>query len=94
MLLELREKIPDLKMGHYFHFASSMHVYERHYDMIDMILKNPTDNFIIDMPRMEKLSEIEKLQVNEKIIRMGLKKPLLPLNDKFCCWCQNVLLSQ
>ena len=81
-------------MGHYFHFASSMHVYERHYEMIDKVLKNPTDNFKIDMPKMERLSEIEKLQINEAIIRTRSKKSLLPLNDKFCSWCQTVLLDR
>ncbi|MFC1790225.1 thymidylate synthase [Patescibacteria group bacterium] len=94
MLLELKMKIPDLEMGHYFHFASSMHAYERHYKMIDEVLKNPTDNFKIDMPKMERLSEIKKLQTNEAIIRTGSKKPLLPLNDKFCSWCQTVLLDR
>lgn len=94
MLLELKENIPDLKMGHYFHFASSMHVYERHYKMIDDVLKNTTDNLKINMPKMDKLSEIEKLQINEEIIRTSSKKSLLPLSDKFCTWCQNVLLDK
>lgn len=93
MLLELRQKIPDLKMGHYFHFASSMHVYKKHYKMIGKILENPDNNLDITMPKMEDLSEINKLQINEKIIRKKLIEPLIPLKDKFCCWCERILRS-
>lgn len=40
MLLELRKTYPDLKLGHYFHNAGSMHVYDRHYTMADSIIAN------------------------------------------------------
>lgn len=91
MLLELRQKIPDLKMGHYFHFASSMHVYQKHYKMIGKILEDPNNNLDISMPKMEDLSEIKKLQINERIIRKKLQKPLISLKDEFCRWCEGIL---
>lgn len=30
----LKERLPDLKVGSYTHFTNSMHVYERHFEMI------------------------------------------------------------
>jgi thymidylate synthase len=36
----LLETYPSLQMGNYTHMANSMHVYERHYDMIRDLVKN------------------------------------------------------
>jgi len=38
MLNELRIKIPKLTLGHYYHHTGSMHVYERHFEMMNQIL--------------------------------------------------------
>lgn len=38
MLLDLRNHYPDLEMGHYFHNAGSMHIYDRHFDMANKII--------------------------------------------------------
>ena len=35
---ELQHKYPDLELGNYTHFAGSMHLYERHYEMASKIL--------------------------------------------------------
>lgn len=37
----LQSSMPDLKIGSYTHFTNSMHVYDRHYDMIRQILHEP-----------------------------------------------------
>ena len=38
MLNDLRAIYPDLELGNYHHFAGSMHIYERHYEMAKNIL--------------------------------------------------------
>lgn len=93
MLLELKGTYSKLIMGHYYHIVSSIHVYRRHYSMIDKILKNITKNVKVTMPRMRNLEEIKKLQYNEKIIRAGEDKRLKLLSDKFCLWSQKILLN-
>lgn len=40
MLLQLRDTYPELQLGFYFHNAGSMHIYERHFEMADSIIKN------------------------------------------------------
>lgn len=94
MLLELKEHFPNLEMGYYIHIATSMHIYKRHYDMIKNVADHPNDNVKIIMPKMANLSELSKLQFNEKVIRTNSKEKLKKLNDKFCLWCQEVLLGK
>lgn len=44
MCCQLRnEGFPDLELGPYLHDAGSMHVYDRHYAMIEEVIANPTD---------------------------------------------------
>jgi len=44
LLKELKNHhYPDLKLGHYNHFACSMHVYERHFKMLKDIATNPNN---------------------------------------------------
>ena len=40
MLNELRNSGLDIGLGSYFHHAGSLHVYERHYNMVDKVVKN------------------------------------------------------
>jgi len=40
LLNELRESGLDIKLGKYFHFAGSMHAYDRHYSMVEDIIKS------------------------------------------------------
>jgi len=94
MLIELNKKYPSLKIGSYLHFTSSMHIYERHYSMMKKIIKETKNNLSINMPKMDNLDEIKNLQYNEKEIREGRINHLRPLNDKFCRWCQSILLNK
>lgn len=41
MMLQLRKAYPDLQLGHYYHNAGSMHIYDRHFDMANAIIANP-----------------------------------------------------
>lgn len=94
MLVELQSEYPNLKMGYYYHFVSSLHVYQRHYPMLQEVISHPEENQDIRMPKMKDLHEIKKLQYNEEKIRHGQISNLLQLTDPFCIWCQNVLRSK
>lgn len=41
MMLNLRATYPDLQLGHYYHNAGSMHIYDRHFEMAKGIIANP-----------------------------------------------------
>lgn len=94
MLIELKKYYPNLKIGKYFHLAGSLHIYKKHYEMIKEVLQDKDNNFKISMPHMDNLKEIKTLQCNENIIRTNSNKKLKKLTDKFCIWCQNVLLNK
>lgn len=57
----LRDKYyEDLKLGNYTHIANSLHVYERHFKMLEKIVK--CNNFInIDYPKIENEREVYNL---------------------------------
>lgn len=93
MLIELQNNYPDLKMGKYIHIAGSIHIYKKHYAMIQDVIREKENNLEINMPKMFDLKEIKKLQYNEKIIRNKENKKLKKLSDNFCIWCQNILLD-
>ncbi len=38
LMLELRDTYPDLQLGHYYHNAGSMHIYDRHFEMASKII--------------------------------------------------------
>ena len=46
MLIELRDAGLDIELGSYYHHAGSLHVYERHYDMVSEIIPNHTIIFL------------------------------------------------
>ena len=94
MLLELRQYYPKLKMGKYIHIAASIHIYKKHYEMIKIVLKEKNKNLKISIPKMSDLKEFTKLHHNEEIIRIGRKEKLEDLTDKFCNWCQKILLNK
>jgi thymidylate synthase len=47
LMLQLRETYPDLELGYYYHNAGSMHVYSRHFEMSEAIIK---DERSLEMP--------------------------------------------
>lgn len=69
MLLELRQhpEFMDLELGSYYHTAGSMHIYERHFEQADRIIREYADNeFGRQMPmkplRLNDLSELPSLE--------------------------------
>ena len=55
MMLRLRETYPDLELGNYYHNAGSMHIYDRHFEMAQSIIKNERaiDISMIPMDRFD-----------------------------------------
>lgn len=56
MQVILKAHYPDLKLGHYFHNAGSMHVYDRHFAMAEKIIAAP-NAFDLEMIPMDKFDE-------------------------------------
>ncbi len=50
LVLELRETYPNLKLGHYYHNAGSMHIYDRHFEMAGKIIE---DHRSLELPMIE-----------------------------------------
>jgi hypothetical protein len=55
MMLQLRATYPDLQLGNYYHNAGSMHIYDRHFDMAQMIIANQQaiDTSMVPMDRFD-----------------------------------------
>lgn len=49
MLLELKDRGLDIRLGRYIHVSNSLHVYERHFDMLNKIADTTVD---FDCPAM------------------------------------------
>ncbi len=50
MYVRLKEHYPTLKYGNYFHIVDSMHVYEKHYKMIDQMTDLNAEYTYVDCP--------------------------------------------
>lgn len=50
LMLQLRATYPDLKLGHYYHNAGSMHIYDRHFEMANKIV---ADERSLELPMIE-----------------------------------------
>lgn len=78
LYVKLKKEYPDLEIGNYHHTASSFHIYERHWDMMDKILESNGENYIeIDCPEMveEEVNYIlGYLPKIEESIRCGKEK--------------------
>jgi thymidylate synthase len=50
MYLNLKKVYPELQLGMYYHCADNIHYYERHFDLVDKILKaSPTSSPNIEL---------------------------------------------
>lgn len=50
MYLQLKPTYPELRMGQYYHFANSLHIYERNFDELEKMRENKT--VAAAMPKM------------------------------------------
>lgn len=57
----LAHNYPDLQLGMYYHTADSFHVYERHWEMINKLVKSDAEFIAVDCPRIDDLNEVQYL---------------------------------
>lgn len=91
---QLKQTMPGLELGSYHHVSDSFHIYERHYEMLKLILDDPVgekvDCPVVDLPA-ESLQalcftlkhhpeSLTNIQVNEKVSAFG--RWLLTRNDQ------------
>lgn len=70
MLQEWLSVVLNVSMGKYYHFIGSLHIYERHYQLMEDILDNP-EFFTMEMPKMNSIDGISDFLNVEKLIRKG-----------------------
>jgi len=49
----------DLEYGEYYHFANSFHIYEKHFNLLNKIIKE--ENVYVDCPRIKNIHEVKCL---------------------------------
>ena len=68
MLQEMLSIELNVKLGNYYHQVNSLHIYKRHYDLMQKILQNPV-YIDFEMPKMNSIKEISNFIELEKKIR-------------------------
>ena len=62
IFIRLKAHIPDLEMGTYTHKVDSLHVYERHFDLLrELAQSRPSDYERIEKPRISSAHEVHQL---------------------------------
>lgn len=87
LYIKLLEFYPDLEIGVYSQRADSVHIYEKHFDMVSKIIQNKGINYkVIDCPKISHYSEAEFMRNYfsdiEKDIRIN-KKVSIHIPDSF-----------
>lgn len=77
----LRDTYPELVMGQYHHFADSLHIYEKHFEMVNDILQNPESFTPVICPRMSSIDEVNYLRNTDFTCTM-----IHPEEYKFVHW--------
>ena len=70
MLQELMAVELELKLGTYFHTATSLHLYERHIDLAKRVIENEVSE-IFEMPPLSGQEQLSTFLAVEKRIRLG-----------------------
>lgn len=87
VLMSLKDKYPELKMGTYTHFADSFHVYERHFEMLKKLLSKETTYFPVECPKISSSDEVNFL-LTEALRSIEYSK--IPAEYQFTKWlCSN-----
>lgn len=67
VFLHMKQYYPDLQMGSYTHISHSMHLYERHYGLVQNMINTTESHFIPDMvPLMNETILEENGSIKEK----------------------------
>jgi len=83
MYILLKKTYKKLKYGIYYHSADSMHIYERHWNMVEEILNIDKEVINISCPKISCYEEAEFL-MNNKINKVNKSK--IPKKYKFSNW--------
>lgn len=70
MLQEYLAITLDIQIGEYYHQVASMHIYERHFSILEKTIINP-DYFKFSMPKMENIKELDSFLRTEEKLRQG-----------------------
>lgn len=71
MLQEYLSNLLSVEVGEYYHQVASMHIYERHYNLLNKITANP-DYFNFTMPKMDSVRDVKVFLDAEKKIRQNM----------------------
>ncbi|HYC88787.1 MAG TPA: thymidylate synthase [Thermoanaerobaculia bacterium] len=74
MLQELLAEQLNLPLGTYTHFASSMHIYDRHFALAEQILADP-DAEAFEMPRLSAAHQLPEFLAVERATRLNGSLP-------------------
>lgn len=93
MLVEMQKYFPELAMGYYYHYAGSMHIYQRHYEMIAEVVSAPDDRLqIATLPHLKDISQLTQLETYEAQLRNNLELEVpISITDSFCKMCAEYL---
>lgn len=80
----LRRRFPTLKMGFYFHHSDSMHIYERHYDLVNAIITNQSQRSEVAEPRINGSREAEWIINNPNIL--SYERDKIPPGFAWALW--------
>lgn len=96
MLRSLQVAMPEIGMGTYTHFATSMHVYGRHFSAIEQVAQRPDAQVKSGMFRMPEIADVDAIatvQPLEQALRThgrsGLAAPRFA--DPFADWLARCL---
>jgi len=70
MLQELLAQTLNLNLGTYHHFAGSLHLYGRHFDLAERVLASPEPP-VFEMPPMGSIDELPDFLKAERLLRLG-----------------------
>ena len=71
MLLWLKERYKDLKLGHYFHCVDNIHFYERHFELANNIVSE-SDNQDFTINLVKPLFDIDDINRNVEFTQEGI----------------------
>jgi len=70
MFQELMARTLNLSLGHYNHTASSLHIYERHYELAERVAASP-ERSSEPMAPMNDVSQLRQFLIEEEHVRRG-----------------------
>ena len=92
LLAQLQGVYPELTLGRYWHYAGSLHAYDRHFGMLEEVSANPPARSPLQLAPLSHPNELPALQHNELVMRTG-RGQLKPLTGRLWQQFQAALQS-